>query len=45
MDLPPWHHLNSGRREDVHLFGISVKNRAVSGANIHPDDLENFIVD
>lgn len=41
--LPPWHYLESGERDGVHNLGISARNNAVSGENIHPDDLEYFI--
>jgi uncharacterized cysteine cluster protein YcgN (CxxCxxCC family) len=34
-----WHPLVSGDPETVHTAGISVRNKAVSGKYVHPDDL------
>jgi len=34
-----WHPLISGDSETVHRAGISVRDRAVSASNVHPDDL------
>lgn len=44
-ELKWWHHLVSGSRETVFKAGISVTGRAVSGENVHPEDLENYLVD
>ena len=37
--------LSSGDPESVHKAGMSVRDRAVSEADVHPDDMENFQVD
>jgi len=42
-NLPDWHPLISGDPDSVHAAGISVRNFAVSGENIQPDQLELFI--
>jgi len=42
--LPSWHYLESEDKNLVHKKGISAKKIAVSGENIHPDDLEFFII-
>lgn len=34
-----WHPLVSGDPETVHTAGISVRNKALSGKHVHPDDL------
>jgi len=39
-----WHPLISGNPDTVHEAGISVRNKAVSEANVHPDDMEQFII-
>lgn len=44
-DLPDWHPLVSGDPGSVHAAGISVRGRVISEQNVHPDDLEQFIVD
>jgi uncharacterized protein len=41
--LPEWHPLITGDPETVHTAGISVRNFAVSGEAVHPDQLEDFI--
>ena len=43
--LPEWHPLISGNPDSVHDAGISVRGKVVSGRYVHPDDLENFIID
>jgi uncharacterized cysteine cluster protein YcgN (CxxCxxCC family) len=44
-ELCRWHPLISGRSETVHEAGISVRGKVISSQNVHPDDLENYIVD
>ena len=39
-----WHHLISRNSETVHGAGISVRNKAISERYVHPDDIENFII-
>ena len=38
-DLACWHPLVSGNPDTVHEAGISIRERAVSGAFVHPDDI------
>jgi uncharacterized cysteine cluster protein YcgN (CxxCxxCC family) len=38
-DLPQWHPLVSGNPLSVHTAGISVQDRVVSEAFVHPEDL------
>ena len=40
--LPPWHPLISGKRNSVHTYGISVKDRAIP--YIEPDNYEDYVV-
>lgn len=44
-ELEHWHHLNSGDMQTVHLEGISVKDKVVSENHVHPDELEDYIVE
>lgn len=43
-DLKWWHPLVSGDPDTVHLAGISVRSIAVPEENVHPDDMEEFII-
>ena len=43
-DLPDWHPLVSGRRDSVHLAGISVRGRALREGEVRDEDLEDRIV-
>ena len=43
--LPEWHHLVSGDRNSVHLAGASVLGRVISEEGIHPDEIEDRILD
>jgi len=43
--LPAWHPLICGNSDWVHSEGISVKGRVISAADIHPDDLEAYLME
>lgn len=42
--LAAWHPLVSGDPASVHAAGIGVRGRVISEADVHPDDLDQFIV-
>ncbi len=44
-DLPEWHHLVCGDREEIHRRGMSVRGLTLSEADVDPDLLEHFIID
>ena len=44
-DLPLWHPLVSGSPKTVHTAGMSVRGKVVSGKDIDPDDLPDYVVD
>ena len=41
--LPQWHHLVSGDKQLIHKNNISAIYNSVSGENIHPEDLQDYI--
>ncbi len=43
-DLEQWHPLISGDANSVHESGNSIKDKVFSEANIHPDDVEEYII-
>jgi len=43
--LPDWHHLVSGDRNTVHTSGASVLGRVISEEGVHPDEIEERILD
>lgn len=43
-DLPDWHHLVCGDREEVHRRGISVRGKVISEADVDMDQIEDYIV-
>jgi len=45
MPLPEWHHLISGDRDSVHRAGASVLGRVISEESVHPDEIEDRIID
>ena len=43
-DLPEWHYLISGSRETVHTANISIKDKCLSEEFVHPDALDEQII-
>jgi hypothetical protein len=44
-DLPPWHYLVCGDREEVHRQGASLRYAAVSERDVDMDMLEDYVVE
>ncbi len=44
-DLPSWHPLVSGSNHSVIKAGISIYGKIISEKYVHPDDLENYIIE
>ncbi|MDZ4759510.1 MAG: YcgN family cysteine cluster protein [Alphaproteobacteria bacterium] len=44
-DLPDWHHLVCGDREEVHRRGVSAKGKTVSEVDVAEDDAIEHIAD
>lgn len=45
QDLPDWHHLVCGDREEVHRRGISVRGQVLSEREVDMDHLEDYVID
>lgn len=43
-DLPQWHHLVCGKREEIHTKGKSLKGKLVSERDYSPQDIEDRII-
>ena len=43
--LPSWHPLETGKKDSTIETGNSTQGKVVSEDNIHPDDIENFILE
>ena len=44
-DLPNWHPLITGDKNSTTDADMSVAGKVISEAHIHPDDIENYIID
>jgi uncharacterized cysteine cluster protein YcgN (CxxCxxCC family) len=44
-DLPAWHPLVAGNTRAIHRAGVSLRAKAISEADIDPEDLEDYILD
>ncbi len=42
--LYDWHPLMSGTRESVHAAGVSVRGKVISEENVHPDEIQEFVI-
>ncbi|MDH5545971.1 MAG: YcgN family cysteine cluster protein [Gammaproteobacteria bacterium] len=45
VPLPDWHPLISGSPLSVETNGHSIREKVISEYDVHPDDIENFILD
>jgi len=43
--LPSWHPLETGQKDSVVTYGASVLGKVISEADVHMEDIENFLVD
>jgi uncharacterized cysteine cluster protein YcgN (CxxCxxCC family) len=44
-DLPDWHHLVCGDREEIHRRGKSIRGQTISETEVDDDDFEDHILD
>ena len=44
LELPEWHHLMCGDKQQVHTVGRSVRGRAIPLGNVNEDDIEDYIL-
>ncbi|HEX2979481.1 MAG TPA: YcgN family cysteine cluster protein [Anaerolineaceae bacterium] len=44
-DPPAWHPLVAGNTRAIHRAGVSLRAKAISEADIDPEDLEDYILD
>ena len=42
--LYDWHPLISGNWESVHAAGVSVRGKVISDENVHPDEIQEFVI-
>lgn len=45
LPLPQWHPLISGKADSTIASGNSVQGKVISEYDVHPDDLDNFIIE
>lgn len=43
-DLPSWHYLVCGDKEEVHKHGISCRGRAIDEDMVDMDDIEDYVI-
>jgi uncharacterized cysteine cluster protein YcgN (CxxCxxCC family) len=44
-DLPEWHHLVCGDREEIHRRGLSVRNKTLSEKALGGADMDDFVIE